>query len=60
MVIGNRTQEELIRYTKKLGMEAIAESVDLIYNDMVVLTKNDPAKMTYFSFPTKTEKVFTL
>ena len=34
-------------------MEAIAESVDLIYNDMVVLTKNDPAKMTYFSFPTK-------
>ena len=53
VVIGNRTQEELIRYTKKLGMEAIAESVDLIYNDMVVLTKNDPAKMTYFSFPTK-------
>ena len=53
VVIGNRTQEELIRYTKKLGMEAIAESVNLIYNDKVVLTKNDLAKMTYFSFPTK-------
>ena len=34
-------------------MEAIAESVNLIYNDKVVLTKNDLAKMTYFSFPTK-------
>jgi len=53
VIIGNKTQEELIGYTKKLGMEAIAESVDLIYNDKVVLTENDPAKMTYFSFPNK-------
>lgn len=53
VVIGNKTQEELIGYTKKLGMEAIAESVNLIYNDTVVLMKNDSTKMTYFSFPTK-------
>ncbi len=51
--IGNKTQEELIRYTKKLGMEAIAESIDLIEKDEVVLIDNDSSKMTYYSFPTK-------
>ncbi|MDA7625450.1 formyltransferase family protein [bacterium] len=53
VVIGNRTQEQLIKHTKKLGMEAIAESVDLIENGQVKLIKNDPAKKTYFTFPTK-------
>lgn len=51
--IGNRTQEELILYTKKLGMEAIAKAVDLIEHDNVQLIENDADKKTYFSFPTK-------
>lgn len=51
--IGNRTQAELIKFTKKLGMEAIAESVDLIHNDNVKLIENDASKKTYYSFPTK-------
>ena len=51
--IGNRTQEELIRYTKKLGMQAISESVDLIEKDQVVLIENDASKKSYFTFPTK-------
>lgn len=51
--IEGRTQEELIRYTKKLGMDAIAESVDLIYKNEVSLIDNDASKKTYFSFPTK-------
>ena len=51
--IGNRTQEELISYTKKLGMEAIAKSIDLIQKDVVKLIENDPSKKTYFTFPTK-------
>lgn len=49
--IGNRTQAELIKYTKKLGMEAIAKAIDLIEKDEVELIENDDSKKTYFSFP---------
>lgn len=57
--IGNRSQEELIRYTKKLGMEAIAEAVDLIHRKEVKLIENNAAEKTYFTFPTKEDvKVF--
>ena len=60
VTIGDRTQEQLIIYTKKLGMEAIAESVDLIKKDKVKLIENDPAKKSYFTFPTKEDvKVFS-
>lgn len=51
--IGNRTQEELINHTKKIGMEAIAKSLDLILNNEVKLIENDPSKKTYFTFPTR-------
>jgi methionyl-tRNA formyltransferase len=51
--IGNRTQEELINYTKKIGMKAIAKSVDLIEKNEVKLIENDPLNKTYFTFPTK-------
>jgi len=55
--IANRTQEELITYTKKLGMEAIVKAVELIENDNVELIENDASKMTYFSFPTKEDVI---
>jgi methionyl-tRNA formyltransferase len=51
--IGNRTQQELIIHTKKLGMEAVAKSIDLIQKEEVKLIENDPSKKTYFTFPTK-------
>ena len=51
--IGNRTQEELINHTKKLGMEAIAKSIDLIQKGDVKLIENHPSKKSYFTFPTK-------
>lgn len=51
--IGNRTHQELIKHTKIIGMEAIAKSIDLIQKNKVKLIKNDAAKKTYFSFPTK-------
>ena len=51
--IGNRSQEELIIYTKKIGMEAIAEAIDLIEHDKVKLIENDESKKTYYTFPTK-------
>jgi len=57
--IGNKTQQELIKETKKLGMEAIAEAVDLIQKDQVQLIPNDANQKSYFSFPTKEDvKVF--
>ena len=52
LVIGNRTQKELIIITKKIGMELIAESVDKIYYGNYKLIENDASKMTYYSFPT--------
>jgi methionyl-tRNA formyltransferase len=51
--INNKTQEELINYSKKIGMEAIAKSVDLIQKNQLNLIKNNHLKKTYFSFPTK-------
>jgi len=57
--IGNRTQEELINFTKKIGMESIAKAVDLIEKDQVSLIKNDTSQKTYFTFPSKEDvKVF--
>jgi len=53
--IRDRTQEELIKYTKKIGMESIIEAIDLIEKDKVKLIENDASKMTYFSFPTKAD-----
>ena len=51
--IGNKTQQELIKCTKKIGMEAIAKSIDLIQKDKVQLIKNNDLEKTYFSFPKK-------
>jgi methionyl-tRNA formyltransferase len=51
--IGNRTQEELILHTKKLGMEAIAKSIDLIQKEEVQLIVNHVSQRTYFTFPTR-------
>ena len=55
--IGNRTQEELIYHTKKLGMEAIAKSIDLIQKNEVKLIQNDSSKKTYFTFPTRKDVI---
>ena len=49
--IGSRTQEELIRYTKKIGMDCIVRAIDLIHEKRVELIPNDASKRSYFSFP---------
>ncbi|MDB3938464.1 formyltransferase family protein [Flavobacteriaceae bacterium] len=51
--IGDKTQKELIIHTKKLGMEAIAKSINLIQKNEVKLIENDASKKSYFTFPTK-------
>ncbi len=51
--IGNRTQEELIAYTKDLGMDCILEALTLLRDGQEVLIPNPVEEMSYFSFPTK-------
>ena len=51
--IGNRTQEELIKYTKMIGMEAIIEAIEKIERGNVHTFKNSDSEMTYYSFPKK-------
>ena len=49
----DRSQASLIRLTKKIGMEAIAKSIDLIQFNNYKLIKNNSEEMTYYRFPTR-------
>jgi methionyl-tRNA formyltransferase len=51
--IGCQTQNELIKYTKKLGMESIAEAVDMLESGNYQTIPNPESEMTYFSKPKK-------
>jgi methionyl-tRNA formyltransferase len=51
--IDNRTQEELIKYTKKIGVECIVKAIDLIHYNTVKIIPNDASSKSYFSFPKK-------
>lgn len=53
--IKNMSQSELIKATKHLGMELIAESINLISQDKVKLISNPDSKMTYYSFPSSND-----
>jgi len=55
--IGNKTQAELIKHSKKLGMDAISEAIKLIMNEDLKLISNDETKKTYYSFPTKLDVI---
>lgn len=57
--IGKRTQEELIKYTKKIGMDCIIKAVDMIHSNNVKLIENNESEKSYYSFPSKNDvKVF--
>lgn len=53
--IGNMSQAELIDVTKKMGMDAILESIQKIHSGNYTLIENDAAQMTYFTFPTRAD-----
>lgn len=55
VVIENKSLEELILHTKKIGMDCIIKSVDLIFKNEVQIIENNSDEMTYFSFPTKND-----
>ena len=50
--IGNRSQEELTKHTKQIGMEYIIKSVEKIKNGDYTLIPNPEEDMTYFTFRT--------
>ncbi len=47
------TQAELIRKSKRLGVDAIIEALELIGADSVDLIKNNDDESTYFGFPSR-------
>ena len=55
--IGDRNQEELIRDTKKMGMDCILLAMDLISCDNLTLIENNPNDKSYYSFPTKEDVI---
>ena len=51
--IESKTQSQLIKITKKIGMELIAKSIDMIHNGNLQLIENPKNKSSYYSFPTR-------
>jgi methionyl-tRNA formyltransferase len=51
--IGDRSQEELIRDTKRIGMDAIIKAINLIERGDYTLIENDATRKTYYPFPTR-------
>lgn len=51
--IGDRSQEELIRDTKRIGMDAIIKAINLIDRGDYALIENDATRKTYYPFPTR-------
>jgi methionyl-tRNA formyltransferase len=51
--IENQTQKQLIKQTKKTGMELIVKAITLIHNGIVELIPNNSDESTYYHFPTK-------
>jgi methionyl-tRNA formyltransferase len=51
--INRMSQQELIRNSKILGMEAILETLDKIYDNNLTTTECKQGEGSYFSFPTR-------
>lgn len=50
---GNKTQQQLIKETKQIGMNLILKSIDLIDKNELKLIENPESEKSYFSFPTR-------
>ena len=55
--IENRSQADLIKNTKKIGMELIAEAVKLIYMNKVECLPNLDSEKSYYSFPQRQDVI---
>lgn len=47
------TQKTLIKKTKKIGMQLILKSIDLMKSDSLEFIKNDVQESSYYSYPTR-------
>ena len=47
------TWAELIKHTKRIGMQAVLEAIELIHNGSFKLIENDIRKSSYYHFPSK-------
>lgn len=55
VAIDGMSQEQLIRETKRVGMNAVVEAIDLMSAGNLKFIENDAGKATYFSFPTRSD-----
>lgn len=55
--IAGRTQEELIEYTKDIGMDCILEAMISIRDQSYTLIPNPKEELTYFSFPSRQDVI---
>ena len=55
--LNGMSQEKLILHSKRIGMNAILEAVDLIQNDKVLLIRNADCEKSYYSFPTREDVI---
>ena len=51
--IGEKTQQQLIKETKQIGMNLILRSIDLISKGEFQLIENLESEKSYYSFPTR-------
>ena len=58
--IGEKSQQELIQSTKKLGMQAIIEALYIIQRGNAVLIPNESKYASYFGFPTRSDVLLFL
>ena len=57
--INTQTHSEIIKKSKKIGMDSIIEAINLINCGDYKTLKNDQSKATYFGFPTRKDvKIF--
>ena len=53
ILVENKTQAELIKLTKRIGMDAICEALNIIKKNEYIPIENTDSEKTYFSFPTR-------
>ena len=55
--IGQKTQQQLIKQTKQIGMNLILKSIDLISRDELKLIVNPDSEKSYYSFPKREDVI---
>lgn len=55
--INNMSQEQLIKASKKIGIEAIIEGIEKIISGNFELIDNDESKKSYYTFPTRKDVI---